>query len=159
MKPVLCPYCGKQARYSESSAHLYRGQDYGPVVECVSVSNCDAYVGVHRDGPDKGEPMGRLANKALRQLKIQAHEAFDPLHRDLKAAYPELDIFPTYIRNAARGRAYAWLADQMGVPLENCHIAAFNDAQCRQAIDTIAKLNPTSATIRAWWKAHRKERS
>jgi hypothetical protein len=44
MIPVICPCCGTQARFSQTSAHIYR-HDYGPVYECASVPACDASVG------------------------------------------------------------------------------------------------------------------
>lgn len=147
MKTVFCPYCGYKARFSPTSSHLYRGQDYGPVYECPK--NCDAYVGAHRDTL---EPMGRLANKPLRALKMATHQVFHPLWRDLAEAYPDMNIIPKRVLAIARGRAYQWLALQMGLTEQECHIAAFDEHQCRQCMEIIERLKPTAATIRQWAK-------
>lgn len=56
-------------------------------------------------GNGKGDsPKGRLANAELRRWKIAAHNA------------------------------YAWLAEQMGLPKEKTHIGMFDVAECQQVI-------------------------
>ena len=83
--------------------------------------NCMAYVGVHK-GTDK--PLGRLANAELRYWKKRAHAVFDPLWQ----------------RGRFRGHrnaAYGWLAQKMGLPVEQTHIGMFDVAQCRKAIHII----------------------
>lgn len=150
---VICPYCGGPAKLLGSSESLYHGQNYGPVWICSDT--CDARVGADRQTL---QPLGRLANKELRALKIKTHALFDPLWRHLEAAYPELTVFPKWIHSQARARAYAWLADQIGIAPDDCHIAMFDDYRCRAAIHFIESRQPTSATIRAWAKA-RKEKA
>jgi hypothetical protein len=87
---------------------------------------CEAYVGCHE--PNKGygdgtRPLGILANATLRQLKMRVHEAFDPLWM----AKAKMN----------RRQAYKWLAEQMGIPVYECHIGMFTPAQCFQAIRII----------------------
>ena len=116
MKKVFCDYCGRRAEYVDSK--IIYGKSYGMIYLC---RNCMAYVGVHK-GTDK--PLGRLANAELRRWKKEAHAAFDPLWQ----------------RGRFRGRrndAYRWLAEQMGIPVEETHIGMFDIEQCRRAIQII----------------------
>ena len=113
---VVCPYCGRNARYVDSKT-IY-GKSYGKVYFC---KRCDAYVGVHR-GTDK--PLGRLANKELRYWKVKAHEAFDPLWKS---------------KRKTRSEAYAWLALQMDLCAEDCHIGMFDVEQCKKVVEICLK--------------------
>ncbi len=116
MKEVYCPYCGKRAEFVDS-AEVYHGRSYGMIYLCRP---CDAYVGCHGNG--KGDsPKGRLANAELRRWKIAAHDAFDPLWK-----YGPF--------RGRRNAAYAWLAEQMGLPKEKTHIGMFDVAECQQVI-------------------------
>lgn len=116
MKEVFCPYCGKRAEFVDS-AEVYHGRSYGMIYLCRP---CDAYVGCHENG--KGDsPKGRLANAELRRWKIAAHNAFDPLWK-----------FGPF--RGRRNCAYAWLAEQMGLPKEKTHIGMFDVAECQQVI-------------------------
>lgn len=145
-----CPYCGAASVFLPSTESLYRGQDYGPAFVCKP---CGAWVGAHRDTL---KPMGRLANKELRALKIQCHARFNPLYLDLRSAYPDHGPLNTYkkkVRHAARSRAYEWLAEQLNIAGEDCHIGMFDEARCKQVIALLDSLKPTSATVRAWWRA------
>lgn len=119
MKEVFCPYCGKRAEFVDS-AEVYHGRSYGMIYLCRP---CDAYVGCHGRGDT---PKGRLANAELRRWKIAAHNAFDPLWR-----------FGPF--RGQRNSAYAWLAEQMGLPKEKTHIGMFDVAQCQQVIQICKK--------------------
>ena len=110
---VICDYCGKPAQYV-NSAVVYNGRDYGMIYYCP---DCQAWVGVHR-GTDK--PKGRLANKELRNYKRGAHRVFDRIWRG-KSSF-------------TRRAAYAWLAEEMGLPVEKTHIGMFDVDQCKQVI-------------------------
>lgn len=85
---------------------------------------CDAYVGCHVGSDWK--PLGRLANAALRKLKIQAHTAFDPLWKT---------------GSMTRTQAYAWLADQMRLQVRETHIGYFDNEQCREVIKICSERN------------------
>lgn len=147
MAKLRCPYCNRPAMFRRSSEHIYNGRDYGPVWECPGT--CDAYVGVHEG---TREPKGTLANKPLRQARMAAHHAFDPLWQDLTAAYPDVDRPTGRMRGAARLRAYQWLAEQLGIAFDDCHIAEFDLFQCGQVVGVIKEQQPTSGTVRAWFK-------
>jgi hypothetical protein len=85
---------------------------------------CVAWVGCHK-GTTK--PLGRLANARLRQAKMDAHAAFDPLWK----FHTFKDGYQTMTRNAA----YAWLAEQLGIELVDCHIGLMNLEQCRKVVE------------------------
>lgn len=110
---IYCPYCGRQAEYVDTK-EIY-GKSYGMAYLCRP---CDAYVGVH-DGTD--QPLGSLANWELRRWRNRAHAAFDPLWQRGRF-------------RRRRNDAYAWLAEKMGLPKEETHIAMFNVPQCKQVI-------------------------
>lgn len=78
---------------------------------------CDAYVGCRKG---TNTPAGTLANKKLRQLRIEAHKKFDAIWRSGKIA---------------RSDAYALLAKQMKISKEEAHIAMFSTEQCNRLIN------------------------
>jgi hypothetical protein len=120
---VPCPYCGGAAVFHQTSNHLY-GRDYGPVWHCAP---CGAWVGCHPGG----KPLGRLANKALRDAKVAAHAAFDPLWQ----AKQRRD---SCSKAKARGAGYKWLADQLGIDRKDCHIGMFTVEQCSKVVEVCA---------------------
>lgn len=67
-------------------------------------------------------PLGRLANAELRQAKRAAHAAFDPLWQS---------------RRMSRRSAYAWLAQQLGIAVEDCHIGMFDTESCQRVIAAV----------------------
>lgn len=111
MKTVICDYCGTPAEFVDSS--IIYGKSYGMVYLCP---HCGAYVGCHK-GTCK--PLGRLANKELREWKMKAHDAFDPIWKSHRMRRPA---------------AYAWLAAQMGLPREKTHIGMFDVPECKRVI-------------------------
>lgn len=80
---------------------------------------CGAYVGVHAGSKDH-KPLGRLANKELRDAKQAAHAAFDPLWKS---------------GEFSRSGAYKWLSARMKLPASETHIGMFNVEQCRRVVE------------------------
>lgn len=117
MKTVICDYCGKPTEYVDSSV-VYHGRSYGMIYYCKA---CEAWVGVHR-GSDK--PMGRLANFELRVEKRKAHAVFDQIWRH---------------KHMRRESAYAWLAEQLGLPRQETHIGMFDVDQCKRVVEICRK--------------------
>lgn len=115
---VVCPYCGRRAELIDSSA-VYNGESYGKIYLCRP---CWAYVGVHRN---TYIPLGRLADKDLRRWKRCVHEVFDTLWVN----EPN--------RRLARTNAYKWLADKMGLPVDEAHFGKFDIDQCKKAVQII----------------------
>jgi len=125
--PVLsgkvCPYCNGNTEFTDSAA-VY-GTIHGMIYLCRP---CQAWVGVHK-GTDQA--LGRLANAELRELKMLAHRWFDPI------AVEGLinDFYNVYVSGmSTRAKAYHWLAGQMGIKVEYCHIGMFDTDQCKQVI-------------------------
>lgn len=129
MQPPICPYCGRAAELQDS-AMLYDGRSFGAVWVCPGWPACDAYVGCHKD---TDRPLGRLANKELRELKKQAHAAFDPIWKARYFRKRRED--PSYVKGMARGGRYKRLAELMGIPKTECHIGMFDIDRCRLAIE------------------------
>ena len=126
---VTCPYCGSKAIFT-SSTRVYGGRDFGMLYLCPSYPACDSYVGVHK-GTDK--PLGRMANKELRKWKNAAHAAFDPLWQaKLERRRAERGKYP---KGRARGSGYKWLAGQLGIPIQECHIAMFDVEMCKRVVE------------------------
>lgn len=145
-----CTYCAGPAR-------LLTGSDiypHRPDLAHVKVWRCDpcnAQVGCH-DGTKK--PKGTFAKPALMRMRQLVHRQFDPLWQRWCDAYTETTGAPAgVLRRIARGRAYAWLADQMG--MDEVHIGEFDEAHCEWALNILGKREPTPASIRAWAKARR----
>lgn len=107
-----CPYCGSPTKLVDDT-EIY-GRSYG--TKCYVCKPCGAWVGCHKNS-DKA--LGRVANKELRQLKHQAHEAFDPLWKD------------GYLPRTA---AYEVLSVAFGLPIEQTHIGMFDEDLCRKVI-------------------------
>lgn len=110
---VNCQYC-KEPAILVDSAEVYNGRSYGPIWICRP---CGAYVGVHRK---TNHPKGSLAKAPLRAARKRAHAAFDPLWRS---------------KEMTRSAAYKWLASQLGIRKERCHIAYFDEVECDQVVE------------------------
>ena len=128
--PVICPYCGNCAKVVNGDAIYPQRLDLA-LLKYHLCERCDAYVGCHLPGTyiwvggrkvasDGTLPMGRLANSELRRAKRAAHEVFDPLWRDT---------------GTPRRAAYQWLANAMGLHIDNTHIGEFDLAQCRRVVE------------------------
>ena len=137
-QPPICPYCSKPAVLVDSVV-VYR-RSYGMIWHCAP---CRAWVGVHK-GTIK--PLGRLANEELRQWKIKAHAAFDPLwqakfrHRAAGGAGKTgTPGGASYKPAFARGSGYSWLATQMQIDKKDCHIGMFDVEQCKQVVQICSK--------------------
>ena len=122
-KPPVCDYCDKVARFHQHSDGFYNGTDYGPVWACTP---CGAWVGCHKTGTGT-TPLGRLANKELRQAKIRAHAAFDPLWRGKM----KRDDCP---QHEARQAGYRWLSKQLGIEPADTHIGMFDVETCNRVV-------------------------
>lgn len=117
--PTTCPYCNSKVIYT-SNAEIY-GREYGNG-RCYKCVSCDAYVGVH-DGTDI--PLGRLANKELRDLKKQCHALFDPVWKQEK--------------NIKRTQLYEKLARKLCIPTSECHFGWFDEEMLTKALTILQK--------------------
>lgn len=114
---VICPYCGENAVLIDS-VEIY-GKSYGWMYQCAP---CDARVGCH--GRSK-TPLGRLANRELRELKKHVHRVFDLVWKT---------------RFMTRKQAYRWLGEKMNLSKSECHVGMFDIEECRRAIAAVGDL-------------------
>lgn len=114
-----CPYCNKPVEFLADSSEIYHGKNYGPIYVCRT---CQAWVGCHKGTTN---PLGRLADKELRSLKIALHDEFDSIWKS---------------GMMTRKDAYQWLAGQLGIPVDECHIGMFDNEMCKKAIDVVVKF-------------------
>ena len=128
--PCTCPYCKQPAQLVGGDV-IYPHRPELAGLKFHHCAPCSAYVGCHKAGAwtydttgrkvvsDGTLPLGRLANAELRKAKQQAHAAFDPLWQSGR-----------YNRRVA----YAWLAKELGIRVDQCHIAEFDVRQCRAVV-------------------------
>lgn len=114
--PGPCPFCQGEPKLVDS-AEIY-GRSYGWAWRCYQ---CDAYVGCHRGTTD---PLGTLADAATREARGKAHAAFDPLWQRLGKG-----------DGRRRRKTYQWLATELGIDEDECHIAMFDAATCQRVVE------------------------
>jgi hypothetical protein len=112
MEGKICPYCKAESEHVNSSV-IY-GTDYGMMYLCRP---CDAYVGCHKKNPSVSK--GRLANKSLRKIKIEAHEYFDKIWK---------------LKVMDRSEAYKWLSDVLNLPPEYTHIGMMGEKKAKDVV-------------------------
>jgi hypothetical protein len=127
-KLMICPYC-------QNVAELVTGADVYPhrpdlhhkfIYRCAP---CDALVGCH---PGTKKPLGRLANAELRKAKQAAHAAFDPLWQS---------------GGMKRQAAYGWLAGQLGIDRQECHIGMMDVAMCKRVVEVCSGSETQSLSV------------
>jgi len=122
-KEKFCRYCEKPAQLLMLGmrGYPYR-QDYGPTYVCVP---CGAWVGCHKGTTNA---LGGLANAELREWKIKAHAAFDPLWQGKQRR-------DKCSKRTARKAGYAWLSEQLGIPVKKTHIGFMNLEECKKVVE------------------------
>jgi hypothetical protein len=73
-------------------------------------------------------PEGRYGFKRVLN-HVDAHDAFDPLWRSGRMS---------------RTDAYRWLAGELGLDPEACHVALFDEELCQQAVAACASVLPAT---------------
>lgn len=126
--PKTCPYCNSKVIYT-SNAAIY-GREYGNG-RCYKCTKCDAYVGVHSGTK---VPLGRLANRELRELKKECHALFDPVWKKKKIK---------------RSAAYIRLANLLGIPHSECHFGWFDKEMLLKSKEILNNSD--------WYKTNKKE--
>lgn len=127
---VRCQYCGQPAvlRHGDEVYPLRSDLHHRMFWVCKP---CKAWVGTHK-GTD--EPLGVLANAELRAWKQKAHSTFDPLWQE-KLRRRQIEQGMTYKKAFARGSGYKWLAEQLGINRQDCHIGMFTVEQCKRVVE------------------------
>ena len=109
---LSCPYCGFPTQLVDDT-EIY-GRSFG--TKCFICRDCQAWVGCHKGTTTA---LGRVANKRLRGLKHQAHEAFDPLWKN--------GWLP-------RKEAYHVLSIAFQLAPEYTHIGMFDEEMCEKTV-------------------------
>lgn len=120
-----CPTCAMPAELV-TGAEVYPHRPDLSAKKVWRCAPCDARVGCH-DGTDV--PLGTLAGPELRSARWRAHDAFDRLWKRERGG------------TMTRAEAYAWLARELSVEVEACHVGQFDVARCERvvAVCTVAR--------------------
>lgn len=111
----VCPYCGGGVDYV-TGRQVYPHRPDLFKKKFFMCLCCEARVGVHHA---TGEPMGRLADGALRKAKMRAHLAFDPIWKS---------------KGMPRTAAYKWLTNAMAIKPTDCHMGMFDENECDDVV-------------------------
>ena len=125
---VVCDYCRSNAELVGGDVIYPRRPDLHSK-HFYLCRPCHAYVGCH---PGTANPLGRLADAELRRAKSAAHAAFDPMW-EAKIRRDGCS------KSEARTRGYAWLAKELGIAIDDCHIGMMDVAMCRLVVDVCLK--------------------
>ena len=117
MRKVVCPYCNDECVLVGGDIIYPHRKDLKDKKFWLCTP-CNAYVGTHKNSKDHA-PLGTVANESLRTERSKAHKVFDPMWRD---------------GDMSRKDAYAWLARELNIEVNNCHIAMFDIETCKRAI-------------------------
>lgn len=98
------------------------GREYGSG-KCYLCTNCGAYVGTHKPRPK--EALGLLANKEMREMKVKCHSLFDERWKSKK--------------HKSRRKAYEQLANQLKIPVSECHFGYFDMDMLNKAYEILRK--------------------
>lgn len=116
-RPIECDNCkSRRVRLTQNSV-LY-GRNYGTWPLIWFCDDCHAATGCHAD---TDIPLGTMATREVRQARKLAHEAFDPLWKKH--------------RLASRYKAYEWLACNLKINVNDCHIGHFDEQTCARVVE------------------------
>lgn len=126
-----CPYCPGLFADLVTGLDIYPGRHDLAHKRFWRCPQCAARVGCHpaADSPRGGigdgtVPLGRLANAELRNARTRAHDAFNPLFES---------------GTMRRAQAYAWLARELNMTADECHLGNFDIADCNRVIEAVAR--------------------
>jgi hypothetical protein len=98
--------------------------------------------------------MGTPADAATRAARSAAHAAFDRLwvrssRRDRRGRSADgVKLSTDRVVRRHRAMAYAWLAAQLGIDKDECHIAMFDIDRCIAVVDVCGRASPND--IMTW---------
>lgn len=119
--PIACPVCGRKPELVTGAIVYPHRTDLHAKLFWRCPQGC-AYVGCHAGTQT---PLGVMATEGTRRARIRAHDAFDAIWKD---------------GHMTRSRAYEELAQRLGIPWAQCHIAQFDENQCARAIEACAQI-------------------
>ena len=110
------------------SPMVLRKSRFGMFYGCTKFPACKGTHGAHPDGL----PLGVPANEETKKARIAAHNAFDKLWKDRQKNLG-------CSRTVARGECYAWLAVELDMRKDDCHIGRFDIDACNHVIAVCAR--------------------
>lgn len=117
----VCVECGQLGKLVSGAVAYPRQPDRAN--QAFYRCDCGALVSCH---PGTAIAAGRPARAETRNLRRLAHQALDAIwgrHRSRMGA------------GYARAKAYKWLAGELGIRKQDCHIGAMDAEQCRRVIE------------------------
>ena len=114
--PTVCNICGAPVKLVNNALIYGRPFGSGKAYLCTG---CGAYVGTHKPHPD--EAFGILANADMRIWRHKCHTLFDEL----------------WETPSARSKAYAWLAEKLGIAKADCHFGYFDLPMLKRAYEVL----------------------
>lgn len=115
-KSIRC-HCGSVAVLRDASfVYGQKSKSTARLYVCSRYPECDSYVTADEKTL---QPRGPLADTKTRQLRIEAHRAFDRIW--------QCGIM-------SRSEAYRWLSDRLCMTRAQAHIGQFSEYWCRQVI-------------------------
>ena len=122
---MKCPYCNNEAELTTSDIVYSHIKYFAKDKHFYICNECDARVGCHKGTTT---PLGTMANRELRELRMKVHKTFDKMWK-----YKFND---TYMD---RTKAYLWLAKKMEMTKDECHIGMFGIEECKKALKILGK--------------------
>lgn len=104
---------------------VLRDSKFGKFWGCTRFPECRGTHGAHPDG----RPLGTPASKAVKLLRIEAHDLFDLSWKSGRMS---------------RNKAYKWLRKAMGMTEAEAHIGLFGEAECRKLIGLLKEMEGKS---------------
>jgi hypothetical protein len=124
---IPCTQCDGKAWLTPASEVYGRAMGREYVYWCKP---CDTRVGCHKGTT---RPLGTPANAELRRERERTHKYLDPIWKGDLEQRRQVD--PAYKEAKARTKFYQRLATAMQLNEDDCHIAKFDLAQCKRAIE------------------------
>lgn len=150
---LICADCGGTLTLRHKPEHWHGASAF---VYLCTTYQCNGLCSAHPDGTPQGIP----ADAETRRARSMTHKAFDPLWRKAinlgcyssagQGRGESIKRAHRAIGRKARERAYAWLADQLGLTIDETHIGLFDIETCRR----VWKLcqGTDAGKIRRWAK-------
>ena len=111
-----CPYCNGRSEIRLLKEITGNKQAKGYAFVCRYYPACDSYIKMNEQ---TGKPLGTMANKQLRSLRIEAHRQLYRLYVD---------------GSMSRDEAYEWMASVLNIPRQEAHIGLFQEYYCQKVI-------------------------
>lgn len=121
-KAPICKVCGVRTYltsfyYIKTKDRRKKKNNRRLIYRCP---NCNRYVNVHKG---TNIPLGFPGDKELRIWRVYTHKVFDSL----------------WHKSGDRKKTYRWLAKQLNIEFEECHIGKFDSKMCKLAIEVCIK--------------------